>query len=141
MNMAERISSRPLLTPGVKQAFRRTGIYTALYLILTLASAGAIRALHPSGMLAMALALVPALASIGIVRAYLISLREMDEFQRRLQYEAIVIAAAVVAFASFAYGFLEFWAGFPRLPAFCALLVMMGAWSLAIVFLNWRHRP
>lgn len=123
-----------------KRSFRRTAIYTGLYLVLTLASAGMMLTLHPSGALAIALALVPAIASVGIVRAYLLSVRELDEFQRRLHYEAILIAAAVTAFASVAYGFLEFWAGFPRLPAFCAMLVMGGAFSLAIVFLNVRHR-
>lgn len=124
-----------------KRSLRTTAIYTSLYLVLTIASAGAMRVLHPSGALAIALALVPAFAAIGIVRPYLLGLREMDEFQRRLQYEAILIAAAVTAFASIAYGFLEFWADFPRLPAFCAVLVMVGAFSLAVVFLNWRHRP
>jgi hypothetical protein len=96
--------------------------------------------LHPSGALAIALALVPAFASVGIVRGYLVGVRELDEFQRRLHYEAILIGAAVTAFASVAYGFLEFWDHFPRLPAFCAMLVMVGASSLAIVVLNLRHR-
>ena len=123
-----------------KRSLRRTGIYTAIYLILTVASISLLRALHPSGALAIALALVPAFASIGIVRAYLVGLRELDEFQRRLQYEAIIIAAAATAFASVAYGFLEFWAGFPHVSAFCAMLVMVGAFSLAVVFLNLRHR-
>jgi hypothetical protein len=123
-----------------KRSLRRTGIYTAIYLALTFASGSVMRTQHPSGALAIALALVPAFAAIGIVRAYLLGVRELDEFQRRLQYEAILIGAAVTAFASVAYGFLEFWAGFPRLPAFDAMLVMVGAISLAIVFLNWRHR-
>ena len=138
--MSKQISPRPLLTAGVKRTFRSVAIYTGLYLILTFGSAWLMRALHPSGAIAIALALIPAVAAIGIVRPYLLGLREMDEFQRRLQYEAILIAAAATAFASVAYGFLEFWAGFPRLPAFCAVLVMAGAFALATVFLNWRHR-
>ncbi|MBS0385568.1 MAG: hypothetical protein JSS00_09495 [Proteobacteria bacterium] len=123
-----------------KRSFRRTAIYLGIYLILTFASASMLVTLHPSRALAITLALVPAFAAIGIVRAYLLSVRELDEFQRRLHYEAILIAAAVTAFASVAYGFLELWAGFPRLPAFFAMLVMVGAFSLAIVVLNWRHR-
>lgn len=122
-------------------SLRRTAIYAAIYLFATFVSVSLIRALHPSSALTIALALVPAFASIGIVRGYLVGLRDMDEFQRRLQYEAIVIAAAATAFASVAYGFLEIFAGFPHLPAFCAVLVMVGAFSLAVVFLNWRHRP
>ena len=123
-----------------KRSFLRTAIYSGLYFILTFASVGAMSALHPSGALAIVLALVPAFAAIGIVRAYLLGVRELDEFQRRLQYEAILIGAAATAFASVAYGFLEFWAGFPRLPAFCAVLVMVGSFALATVFLNLRHR-
>lgn len=123
-----------------RRSLRRTAIYTGIYLALTIASVIALGALHPTGALAIALALIPAIASVGIVRAHLLSVREMDEFQQRLHYEAILIAAAVTAFASVAYGFLELWAGFPRLPAFCAVLVMVGAFSLAVVFLNWRHR-
>lgn len=138
--MPNRMSSRPLLTPGVKRTFRSVAIYTSLYVILTFVSAVAVRVLHPSGALAIALALVPAIAAIGIVRPYMLGLREMDEFQRLLQYEAILIAAAATAFASVAYGFLEVFAGFPRLPAFCAVLVTVGAFALATVFLNLRHR-
>jgi hypothetical protein len=123
-----------------RRALRRTATYTVLYLVLTLASAAVMQAQHPSGALAVALALIPAFASVGIVRAYLLGLRDLDEFQRRLQYEAILIGAAVTAFASVAYGFLELWAGFPRLPAFFAMLVMVGGFSLAVVFLNLRHR-
>lgn len=130
---------QPLLTAGVKRSFGRTTFYTVLYLSLTFASVTVMRALHASGALAIALALVPAIASIGLVHAYLLGLRELDEFQRRLQYEAMLIAAAVTAFASVAYGFLEMLAGFPHVSAFYAILVMVGAFSLAVVFLNLRH--
>ena len=138
--MTERRSSQSLFSDSAKRSFRRTAIYTGVYLILTFASVTALRTQHPSRAVAIALALVPAVAAIGIVRAYLVGLRELDEFQRRLQYEAILIGAAVTAFASVAYGFLEFLVGFPHLSAFYAMLVMVGAFSLAVVFLNWRHR-
>jgi hypothetical protein len=124
-----------------KRSLRRTAIYSGLYFVLTFASVSALSTLHPSGTLAIALALVPAFAAIGLVRAYLLGVRELDEFQRRLQFEAIIIGAAVTAFASVAYGFLEIWAGFPHVSAFYAMLVMVGAFSLATVFLNLRHRP
>ena len=59
-----------------------------------------------------------ALASLQ-VRAnsseYVTFVTALDEFQRRIQTEAAIIAAGVIAFASFAYGFLEDWANFPRI--------------------------
>jgi hypothetical protein len=70
-----------------------------------------------------------------MLRAYLVHLRAMDEFQRRLQSEAIIVATGIILFVSFAYGFLEEWAGFPHVPliwVFPAFAFVFGLTHLVI---------
>lgn len=138
--MTEHRSSRPLLTAAAKRYFRGIAVASALYVALTAASAYVMRAMHLTGGAAIAVALMPMLAALGILRVYLILLREVDEFQRRVQTEAVLIAAGVVAFGTFGYGFLEVWAGFPRLTMFMVLPARAGVWGLANIFLRWRYR-
>lgn len=54
-----------------------------------------------------AVAIVPALAILLFMRAALRYLREVDELQRRIETEAIGIAALTVSFLYFAAGLLE----------------------------------
>jgi hypothetical protein len=62
------------------------------------------------------LSLLPTAPALLMLRAYLTYTRAMDEFQRRLQSEALIVATGIVLFSSFAYGFLEEWASFPHVP-------------------------
>ena len=76
-----------------------------------------------------------------MLRAYLTVLGKMDELQRRIQSEAILIAAGVVGFGSFAYGFLEGAKVLPSIPG--ALLwilpAMIAVWGLALPYVSRRY--
>jgi hypothetical protein len=95
---------------------RNMAIAAALYVFLVFAAALAIRNLELPQWLVIVLALAPTAPALLMLRAYLVFTRAMDEFQRRLQSEALIIATAIILFSSFAYGFLEEWADFPHLP-------------------------
>ena len=111
-----------------------------LYTIFVFAGAYAIRnaGLPQWGVILAALA--PLLPALLMLRAYVIFLNGIDEFQRRIQTDAILISAGVVGFGSFAYGFLEEWADFPHLPLIWVFPALCGFWGLAACFLRMRYK-
>lgn len=103
-----------------KEAARRyrrdIALAGGLYVALVIGAALAIRNFELPQSVVVVLALLPVAPALMMLRAYLVFVRAMDEFQRRLQTEALVISTAITLFASFAYGFLEEWADFPHVP-------------------------
>jgi hypothetical protein len=103
-----------------KQARRRyvrdMAISAVLYVGFVFAAAFAIRNLVLPQWTLIVLSLLPVAPALLMLRAYITYTRAMDEFQRRLQSEALIVATGVILFVSFAYGFLEEWADFPHLP-------------------------
>lgn len=117
---------------------RDLAIAGALYVACVLGAALAIRNLDPPQWTVMVLSLLPVAPALMMLRAYLVFTRAMDEFQRRVQTEALIVAAAVTVFGSFAYGFLEEWADFPHVPLIWVFPVFAFAFGLAH-FIIWRR--
>ncbi len=103
-----------------KEAARRyrRGIGGAglLYVICVFGGALAIRNLDLPQWAVVVLSLIPVAPALLMLRAYIEFTRAMDEFQRRIQSEALIVSIAIILFSSFAYGFLEEWADFPHVP-------------------------
>lgn len=125
-----------------RQYMRDMGAAALAYVVVLVGSVYVVRHLAPPQWLAAVLALASAAPALLMMRAYLRRLRGLDEFQRRVEMEAMVVAAAVVGFASFSYGFLQSFAGFPQFddallwvfPALCF------AWGVAQVFVRRRYQ-
>lgn len=83
-----------------------------------------------------ALAPMPSTLLVGCV--ILRKFRLMDEMQRRIQTEAIVLAFAMTALFTFNYGFLED-AGFPRKSAFWVWPIMALFWIFAQFLFKKRY--
>lgn len=90
--------------------------------------------------LLVVLALTPLIPAALMVRGYLTYVRAMDEFNRRVQSEAWLIAAAAVGLGCFTYSFLEEWAGFPRLDLIWVLPALILAWGVATFFVRRRYQ-
>jgi hypothetical protein len=88
---------------------------------------------------AIAIAIAPVAPVLLALRGYLVLLGSMDELQRRMQHESIIIAAGLVGFGTFAYGFLEN-VGFPHLNVIFVLPAMIAAWGVASAFVRLRYR-
>ena len=120
--------------------FREMLVVGFVYVGAVFASSVAIKMLDPPQWVAALLAFAPIVPATFMVSVQLRYMRATDEFERRLQSESLFIAAAVVVFASLAYGQLEDLAGFPDIslmflfPAFCIV------WSIASIFLHLRHK-
>lgn len=111
-----------------------------LYTVFVFAGAYATRIDDLPRWVLIVAALAPLLPALLMLRAYVIFLNGIDEFQRRIQTEGVLIAAAVIGFGTFAYGFLEEWAGLPHLPLVWVLPALIGVWGLAVYILLWRYK-
>ena len=66
-----------------------------------------LRRLTLSGAARVAIALVPLPGDIALIVLLLLRIRRLDEFQKRVQFEAITVAFLSTAVAVFAYGCLQ----------------------------------
>lgn len=131
-------------SPNLKRAAARytrgMAIAGASYVAVVAGAVTVIDRLAPPHWAVLALALAPLLPAALMLRTYLVFFREMDEFQRRIQSEAIMIAAGMVGFGSFAYSFLEEWADFPRIDLIWIFPALILSWGAASIFVRLRYK-
>lgn len=127
-------------TPAGRRYMRDMGIAGVLYAAITLVATAALNRLEPALPLRILLALAPVVPALLMLRAYVIFFRAMDEFHRRVQGEAILIAAGLVGFGSLGYGFLEAFADAPRIGFIWVLPAMIILFGLAQPFVAKRYR-
>jgi len=119
---------------------RETAIASVLYTAIVFAGAYAIRYLDLPQWLVILAALAPLIPALMMLRAYATFLNGIDEFQRRIQTDSMLISAAIVGFGSFAYGFLEEWADFPHVPLIWVFPALIGIWGLAACIVRLRYK-
>ena len=88
---------------------------------------------------ATALALAPMLPVLLFVKAMLGFYRTLDELQRKVVADAIVAAACVVGFSSFAWGWLEIRMAVPTLPTIWVLPALFAAFGIALPVVSRRY--
>ncbi|WP_447590357.1 hypothetical protein [Aquipseudomonas campi] len=87
--------------------------------------------------LAAAAPAVPLLATLYVFDRYLLS--EPDEFLRFLQSRSALLAGGAVVGLLSAWGFLEQYAGWPRLPLIMAFPAFWAAFALASLLVRRRY--
>jgi hypothetical protein len=123
-----------------KRYTRRMLIASVLYTAVIVAGVYSIAHFDLPRWAIIVAALAPLAPALLMLRAYVTFVGEVDEFQRRIQSEAVLIAAGVVGFGTFAYGFLEEWAGFPHLPLIWVLPSLIAAWGVALFFVRQKYK-
>lgn len=83
--------------------------------------------------------LAPMLPAIFICGVIIRSIAELDEMQRKVQFEALALAFAGTALITFGYGFLE-GTGLPKLSMFVVWPVMASLWFGGVIFGTVRYR-
>ncbi|QGZ95768.1 hypothetical protein [Terricaulis silvestris] len=136
MSANESSSAKAVGRRYTREMLTAAGIYS----VFVFAGAYAVRNLDLPQWAVIAASLAPLLPALLMLRAYATFLRGIDEFQRRIQTDAILIAAAIVGFGSFAYGFLEEWADFPHLPLIWVFPALIGTWGLAACIIRLRYK-
>jgi hypothetical protein len=125
--------------PAATRLFRDMLGAGAVYLVAVLGASLAIKAFAPPQWIAALLAAAPIAPALLMLGAQLRYMRTLDEFQRRVQSEAVLIAAAIIAFATLAYGQLEDMAGFPDISMMWVFPALCVAWSAATLFVRRRY--
>ncbi|WP_306151119.1 hypothetical protein [Roseovarius sp. MMSF_3281] len=109
--------------------------YTATLILSQRTLAGGIE----SQSLRLLIALSPMLPSAFICGVVVLSIRNLDEMQRKLQFEALALSFAGTALITFGYGFLE-GAGFPKLSMFAVWPLMATIWFIGVMIGRLRFR-
>lgn len=86
-----------------------------------------------------ALALAPMLPVLLFVKAMLAFYRTLDELQRKVVGDAIVVAACMVGFGSFAWGWLEIRMAVPVLPTVWVLPALFATFGIALPVVSRKY--
>jgi len=125
--------------PAAARLFRDMFGAGIMYLAAVAGASLAIKVFAPPQWGAALLAAAPIAPALLMLGAQLRYLRALDEFQRRVQSEAVLIAAGVIAFATLAYGQLEDMADFPNISLMWVFPALCIVWSIATVFVRRRY--
>ena len=119
---------------------RRIAIAGALYVAFVVGGALLIRYVHVPQWGLVVLAILPTAPALMMLRAYMIRVAGLDEFQRRLQTDALIVAAGVTVFGTFAYGFLEDWANAPQVSLIWVFPLFSFIFGVAHVIIRRRYK-
>lgn len=86
-----------------------------------------------------ALALAPMLPVLLFGKAVLGFYRTLDELQRKVAADAVVAAACVVGFGSFAWGWLEIRTAVPALPTIWVMPALFAVFGIALPVVSRRY--
>jgi len=128
------------MTPAAKRYTVRFLSLMAGYALAVIGATLVLRHMDPSGPVRVILALIPVIPALVALREFVIFLRAMDEVQARIHAESILIAAGVVSFAAFSWGFLESWADAPAIPVIYVLPAMALVWGVTVPFVSRRFK-
>ena len=128
------------MTPAAKRYTRHFLLWMFVYSAFVLGASALDHRLDPPNLLRLILAVAPVAPALMALREYVIFFRAMDEVQARIQAEAILIAAGVVGFTSFAWGFAAAWMEWPSPSLIFILPALIGVWGLALPFVSRRYQ-
>ncbi len=119
--------------------------YVSLFCLGLIAYAGVLVAAQlrlaqgiDDGAIEVLLSVLPMLPALFICWVVVTGIRDMDELQRKVQFEALALAFAGTALITFTYGFLE-GAGFPKLSMFVVWPLMAGLWVIGVMMGRLRY--
>ncbi len=84
-------------------------------------------------------AIIPVVPLAYAMMASVNNVQRMDEMQRRIHFEAVVIAILVTGAFTFTYGLLEINELVPRLPMITVAPIMIASWGIASYFVSRKY--
>ncbi|MBK6768279.1 MAG: hypothetical protein IPG72_04495 [Ardenticatenales bacterium] len=121
------------LSPTDTRNMRRFSAWCMAWAVAFVAAIFAFeRGAAPGSPVAWLLVAVPTLVGLQTIRAYLHFLREADELQRRIQFEALAFGFCVGVVCMMSYRLLER-AGWPKLDINDTFVVMMFGWAFGMI--------
>lgn len=89
--------------------------------------------------LAVLVALLPVAPFVNAMTAVLQNMRQQDELQRQINFEAIIVTALLTGAITFSYGLLEASEILPPLPTVIIAPFMITVWGIAKVIISRRY--
>ena len=128
-------------TAAGRRYLRRFVPTMAAYVVALFFATWAIKHWHPSGVLLIALSILPALPIIGVlgvIGLYLVE--ENDEYLRGRIVQAMLVGLGFMLAIATAWGFLEEGGVVPHAPAYWAFILWCGGWGIAQCLQGLRDR-
>jgi amino acid permease len=129
------------LSTAAKRYARRFTAAMSLYALALVVAIGAYIRIQPTGVLAYALAIAPAIplvAAIVIIGLYL--REETDEFERAVQVESALWATGGMLAIATVWGFLETFRLAPNVPTWAVFPIWAVLLGPAQIIARWRYR-
>jgi hypothetical protein len=131
-------SSNPT-TRANRRYTRRFVITMGLYVLTLPFAIGIVNTLPENEPLRYLIILIPVLPLLATLVVFMRWLREVDEFQRKVQFEGFAFSMAVTVVVTLTLGFLER-AGFPKLDTLWIPIMMIFLWGIGVAIANGRYR-
>ncbi len=128
-------------SPAQKRYLKRFLPTMAAYIVVIFGSSYAFSHLHPTGLLAYALAIAPGIPILGVIAVIgLYIAEEKDEFERSVLVESMLWGIGFTIALCTVWGLLENYVGVPRLWVFLVGPIFCGAYGLATPLIRLRYR-
>jgi hypothetical protein len=114
-----------------KRYYKEFGIAMTVYVITVIASVTVLTKFEFPQAIRAVIALTPVVPTIFVIIAIMRALRDSDELQQKVQFNAIVFSAVTTGMITFGYGFLE-GIGFPKFPTIWILPMIFGLWGMGL---------
>ena len=111
----------------------------AAYVVVLLVAVTLINISPSSAWWRIPLALSPVVPVIFAMIAYMRFVSQLDELQRRIQFEALAFGFGSSGILTFSYGFLEN-VGFPHISWTFVFPLMIAFWGICAAIASWRYR-
>jgi len=128
-----------MMQPHVKRYFVQFGGAMMGYMLVLFGSVHLLRSGEYGPVITGMLALSPVIPALFGLYAVLTFYRAIDEFQKRVIAEAMLIATLLVGFGTFAWGFLEGAMDLPAIPTIWIFPALIGTYGLMACLLKWRY--
>lgn len=115
----------------MKRYYKEFFIAIALYVIILIGSISILKVFEFPKILQGIIAITPVIPITFVIIAIMRGLRDSDELQQKVQYNAIMFSAVGTGLITFSYGLLE-GIGFPPFPTIWVLPMMFMLWGFSL---------
>lgn len=115
----------------MKRYYKEFFIAIALYVIILIGSISILKVFEFPKIIQGIIAITPVIPITFVIIAIMRGLRDSDELQQKVQYNAIMFSAVGTGLITFSYGLLE-GIGFPPFPTIWVLPMMFMLWGFSL---------
>ncbi len=114
-----------------KRYYKEFLLSMTAYVIVLIASISILKQFELPRSIQIIIALTPIIPTIFVIVAIIRGLRDSDELQQKVQFNAIMFSAIATGLITFSYAFLE-GIGFPKFPTIWILPIMFFLWGISL---------